>query len=96
MSPEIVLKDPDEVRACTFDWTRGLNAGATITGTNTWTVTPAGPTISGQSIVLGGLKTTALISGGTAGVTYVVTNRIGTSDGETLEESGKLRVRVSG
>lgn len=95
MSPEIIEKDPEEVKIHTFDWTRGLNTDAVVQGTNTWSVSPSGPTFSSQTIQAGGLKTSALISGGTAGEIYIVTNRVTTSDGETLEESGTLKVEQS-
>lgn len=95
MSPEIVYKDPNEVKIHTFDWTRGLNSGAVVQGTNTWSATPSGLTFASQTIQAGGLKTSALISAGVAGETYIVTNRVTTSDGETLEESGTLEVEES-
>jgi hypothetical protein len=99
MTTETVYKDPNEVLACTFDWTAKLNAGATVTGTNTWSATPTSPgtplTFASPTIVTGGRKTSALASGGVAGETYIVTNRVTTSDGETLEESGKLKVKES-
>lgn len=79
----------------TFDWTRGLNTDAIVQGSNTWSATPSGLTFASQTIVTGGLKTSALVTGGAAR-TYIVTNRVTTSDGETLEESGKLQVRQSG
>jgi hypothetical protein len=100
MVRKFTYKDPDEVKVFSFYWGKYLNAGATVQGTNTWSIAPSGPTISGQTIVVGGQYTSALISGGTipSGATkqdYVVTNRVTTSDGETLEESGRLRVRQS-
>lgn len=95
MSPEHRSKDPDEVKIFSFDWTTALNAGATVSGTNTWSVSPSGPAISSETIVAGGLQTSALIAGGTADQKYIVTNLVTTSDGETLEESGVLTVRHS-
>lgn len=101
MIPKPKYKDPDEVEIFSFFWGKKLNAGAVVQGTNTWTAEPSGElTISSQTIVAGGQYTSALISGGTIppGATekdYVITNRVTTSDGETLEESGRLRVRQS-
>jgi hypothetical protein len=99
MTTETVYKDPDELLICTFDWSAKLNAGATVSGTNTWSATPTTPSpplsFASLTIVVGGLKTSAKISGGVAGETYIVTNRVTTSDGETLEESGKLKVKES-
>lgn len=95
MTPENCFKDPDEVKVFSFDWTKALNTGATVTAQIPWTVSPAGPTFASETIV-GGLLTSAKMSGGThAAAYYTVTNRVTTSDGETLEESGKLYVRHS-
>lgn len=95
MSPEILYKDPEDVILKTFDWTHFLFDDAVVQGTNTWSVSPSGPTFSAQTILSSGLKTSALISGGAAGKDYIVTNRVTTSDGQTIEESGTLRVEQS-
>ena len=88
-------KDPEETKVFSFGWTKHLNDGAIVQGTNTWSATPAGLTITNESIVTGGFTTSAKIASGADGTDYVVTNRVTTSDGETLEESGRLRVRQS-
>lgn len=88
-------KDPDEVEIFSFYWGKKLNAGAVVQGTNTWSASPNTLTIASETIVEGGQYTSAKISGGTANTDYVITNRITTSDGETLEESGRLRVKAS-
>lgn len=88
----VEAKDPDESKIYTMDWTEGLNDTATIS-TSTWTVT-SGITNAADTIVTGSLKTTLRLTGGTAGATYTCTNRITTSDGETLERSGQVRVRA--
>lgn len=90
MSLGIRLKDPQETRLFTLDWTLDLD-GATIS-TSDWTV-PTGLTRVSQAIVSGNLKTTVLISGGTADVDYTVTNTVTTSDSQTLERSGTVAVR---
>lgn len=82
--------DPDENKYYAFDWTSGLNTGATVT-VSTWAGT--GLTFSSQAIA--SPITRAKITGGTAGLNYTVTNTITTSDGELLERSGILRVRNS-
>lgn len=84
-------KDPDEAKYYFMDWAKGLNAGATVS-TSTWTL-PTGLT-SGTTGTTGAI-TRVLISGGTHRTDYTVTNRITTSDGETLEGSGLIRVRTS-
>lgn len=83
-------KDPQESKIYTMDWTDGLNTAATIS-TSVWVVT--GLTNVADTIVTGSLKTTIKLSGGTAGTDYSCTNTITTSDGETLERSGTVRVR---
>jgi hypothetical protein len=90
LSTAVDAKDPQETRMYTMDWTDGLNASATVSG-STWVVT--GLTNAGDSVI-GGTKTTVLLSGGTAGTDYTCTNTITTSDGETLERSGIVRVRA--
>jgi hypothetical protein len=88
---DVEPKDPQESKIYTMDWTAALNGGATISS-STWTLDP-GITNAGASIVSGSKKTSIEISGGVAGVDYHVTNQIVTSDGETLERTGILRVR---
>ena len=83
-------KDPQETRQFTLDWTNDLD-GATIS-TSSWTV-QTGITKVSDAIVSGNLKTTILVSGGTADSDYTVTNTITTSGGETLERSGTIAVR---
>lgn len=89
----ILRKDPDETRIEPMDWTLGLNDGATIVSSS-WSF-PAGITKVSDGIVVGGLKSYVKMSGGTAGEDYILTNTIVTSDGETLEQSGKVQVRHS-
>jgi hypothetical protein len=86
-------KDPNEIKTYTMDWTPYLNTGATIS-TSLWVV-PAGVTNSADAIVSANTKTSILVSGGTHGTDYACINRITTSDGETLEQTGLLRVRNS-
>jgi hypothetical protein len=91
------VKDPDETRVFTMDWTAHLRppGGSTTEtiATSTW-ILPSDLTLVSSSIVTGGLKTSALISGGIAGRDYVVTNRITTNEsGETLDRSGTIAVR---
>jgi hypothetical protein len=86
-------KDPSEVKTYTVDWTPQLNSGATIS-TSTW-VLPTGITNSADGIVSANTATSILLSGGTHNTDYACINRITTSDGETLEQTGLLRVRNS-
>lgn len=91
----VEAKDPEEAKFYTFDWTLQLNAGATIASQLPWSATPIGLTFTNQSVLAGNLKTTAKIGAGVAGTDYLVLNTVTTSDGETLEETGVLRVRDS-
>jgi hypothetical protein len=99
MAPQICTKDPDETVIYTMDWTNRLNSGASVSSINATTGavgSPSGLTFASTSIVSGStVKTSTKISGGTNGTDYTVTWTVTTSDGETLEESGLLRVRSS-
>lgn len=78
-------KDPDEILKYGFDWSDWLDSGVTIS-TSTWTV-PDGLTSESGGEETGVDSTTVLISGGTDGSSYTVTNTIETSDGQTGERS---------
>jgi hypothetical protein len=86
-------KDPSEVKTYTMNWVPQLNDAATIS-TSTW-VLPTGITNSADGIISANTKTSIIISGGTHNTDYACINRITTSDGETLEQTGLLRVRNS-
>lgn len=89
MALAVVLKDPEETLTAAMDWSARLDSGVTIS-TSTWTL-PAGLTRVADAI--SGTTTTILLSGGTAGEDYLCTNTITTSDSQTLQRSGPLRVR---
>lgn len=80
-------KDPSAVLDYMIDWLRWLK-GDTIQ-TSQWTV-PAGLALVSQSNTT--TTTTVWLSGGTAGQTYTVTNRITTAAGRTDERSLLIRV----
>jgi hypothetical protein len=82
------IKDPDAVLDYGFDWSDWLAIGETI-ATSTWTV-PTGITKDSSSN-----STTATVvwmSGGTAGQTYELVNRIVTSAGRTEDRTISLLV----
>lgn len=92
-SPRLISKTPSETFDGTINWaTRGL--GADTISSSSWSVSPAGITIlsGGQAPSFTNTTTTAWFSGGTAGVTYTVTNTITTAGGRTLQESYPLPV----
>ncbi|MBI4910310.1 MAG: hypothetical protein HY820_42225 [Acidobacteria bacterium] len=75
-------KDPNAVLDYTIDWTRWL-AGDQI-ATSEWLV-PSGLTKMADSKTAS--SATVWLSGGTAGQSYTVTNRIMTSAGRTEDRS---------
>lgn len=84
-------KDPQESKLYTMDWSGELTDGATIS-TSSWTIDGGLAKVT-DGIVTGSLKTTIKVSGGQAGADYACTNTVTTSDGETLERTGIVRVR---
>ena len=81
-------KDPDAVLDYTYDWTRWLQPGETISSHSI--IVPAGITL-GSSATGDGLVT-AWLSGGVNGATYMVTCRITTNQGRTDDRSIWLSV----
>lgn len=72
----VIRKDPAALLDYTFDWTLWVD-GVTVTIASQTTTTPAvtgGPTVVSSAIV--GKTVVAWISGGTAGITYLITNQI--------------------
>lgn len=76
-------KDPQSVLDYGIDWSDWLASGETIS-TSTWTV-PTGITEDSDS--KGDTSTIIWLSGGTAGATYKIANKIVTSDSRTVERS---------
>lgn len=81
-------KDPDAVLDYGIDWSTYLESGETITDSD-WTV-PSG--ITKDSDQRADTSTKAWFSGGTAGETYTVSNKIVTSSSRTDERSFEIRV----
>jgi hypothetical protein len=80
-----IAKDPDAVLDYTIDWTAWLaDSGADTIASSSWTV-PAG--LTQNNATHSTLKATVWLSGGSAGTTYRVTNRITTAGGRTAERS---------
>jgi len=85
-------KDPDAVLDYGLDWTAWLPSGDTIQSSE-WIVTMN----SGAVVMSGGLvvdssthdsnSTLVWLSGGDAGTTYKLTNRIITTDGRTQDQT---------
>jgi hypothetical protein len=80
-------KDPNAVLDYSIDWTRWL-AGDQIAASE-WIVA-SGPTKMADSKTA--TSATVWLSGGTAGQSYIVTNRITTAAGRTEDRSFTIRV----
>lgn len=88
-------KDPDSNEPRGLDWTRylaAIGANETIT-TSTWVASAGTLTLNTPSIVTGSKKTQVRYAAGTAGETYIVTNRIVTSSGVIDDRSFNVRVK---
>lgn len=83
-------KDPDDVLLYRMDWSAFLTPLSDTISTSTWD--GDGLTVGTTAIETGSLKATAWLSGGTAGTTYTVANKIVTAGGRTVERSFKLKV----
>lgn len=88
MSVKTYLKDPDAVLDYGFNWSDWLATDETIS-TSTWTV-PDG--ITEGSNAKTNIKTSVWLSGGTAGETYDVANKVVTSASRTDERTLSIRV----
>lgn len=80
-------KDPNAVLDYTIDWTRWLSGDQIVT--SEWLV-PTGLTKVADSKTAS--SATVWLSGGTAGQSYTVTNRITTTGGRTEDRSFTIRV----
>ena len=87
----VKVKDPDAVLNYTFDWDDEYLAAGVTVSTSTWAVSPTG-TLTVDSESETSSTTTVVLSGGTAGQVYTVTNTITTSSSETEERSLIVRV----
>lgn len=85
-----LLKSPDGVCNLTQDWS-SIIGEATIEN-SAWAGTPSGLSFDDDQ---NGQETSALTSGGSAGIVYSVVNTIMTSDGQTLEKLFALRVEAA-
>lgn len=79
-----VTKDANAVLDYTLDWSQWLTPGDNL-ATSTWT-TATGLVID-SDVLEADNTTTVWLSGGTAGMTYIVTNRITTVGARTEDRS---------
>jgi hypothetical protein len=87
---ESLEKTAYEAKYYVFDFSDELEVGETISPNPAVTALPAGLTIG--TPVINGQAVQVKLSSGTAGVSYVVTCKIGTSATEAIEGSGRLTV----
>ena len=87
MGIERKYKDPNETISFGMDWSEYL--GAATISSSSWIV-PAGITQLSSSNTT--TKATVMLSGGTLGDIYRITNRINTSAGEMLDQSIDIEV----
>ena len=82
-------KDPDATLDYSVDWGTWMESSETLS-VSTWVV-PSG--ITKDSDTISGTEAVAWLSGGTAGSTYELTNRITTDAGRTDDRSITIYVR---
>ena len=87
---KIIDADPSDDQDYGIDWTAWL--GADTIATSTWTITPSGPTKHDESNST--TTTTVWVTGGTAGQSYRVTNRIVTSNSPARTKERTILLRV--
>ena len=97
LSETVLLQDPQAIDPFSFDWTgwlAHLGAGVVIS-TSSWVVAPSvvgGLVLTLPSIVAGARQTQVVLSGGTVGVYYLVTNHITASDGSANDQTVRVLV----
>jgi hypothetical protein len=91
-----VSKDPDEKKDYGFDWSAWLSSvpPADTISSSAW-VLPTGITQSTPAPSNDTTTTTIWLSGGTAGASYTVVNRITTAAGRIAEAAFRILCRVS-
>ena len=87
-----IEKDPLDVLDYSFDWTDILATSGNDTNSSSVWGGDSGITI-GASTGAGAVRTT-IISGGSVGQSYAVTNKIVTVGGRTIERSFRLDVKT--
>lgn len=81
--PQSFVKDPDSTLDYKVDWSDWL--GADTISTSTWEIFPSG--LTEESDAKTNTDATIWVSGGVAGRTYELTNRIVTANGRTVDRT---------
>lgn len=92
MSLGTTIKDPADVINVDVKFDAFLDVTETITGTPTWTTSPAGPTFGTPTVRDAGRTTRCKITGGTHSTTYTITVTVVTTEGQTIRRSFSLQV----
>lgn len=90
MSKALPFKDPDEVLDYDCGWGLRLNGDDILTSE---AILESGDVVIDSQDFLGEVQKLWL-SGGTEGTTSVITTRITTRDGRTMDESVKIRIKT--
>lgn len=83
-------KDPQEVLDYQINWASRLAVDDTI-ATSTWTISGTG--LVKQSDSFEDTFTTIWLTGGTLGLKYILTNRVTTTDGRTMDQSVTIKIK---
>jgi predicted alpha/beta-hydrolase family hydrolase len=86
------VKDPDEVKDYSIDWSAMLSADSDTIETSSWVVA-SGAGLSIDSSSNTDTAATVWLSGGTAAVTYELRNRVITTGGRTYDQTIRLKVK---
>lgn len=87
--PNVLTKDPGSVLDFTHDWTTEYLDSNEVIDIRQWMVAPHGELI----IDSGAAEETVFVSGGVAGHTYQLTERVTTSAGRVVERAITIRVQ---
>lgn len=90
---QTLIKQPNESRLYSMDFSANLASGETISSITSVTPEPTGPTISSEAVSSDGKSANFRIAGGTDGESYKITVIVVTSSSNTLEDEGILLVK---
>ncbi|ATB03608.1 hypothetical protein CN100_01095 [Sinorhizobium meliloti] len=86
------IKDPNEVKDYSLDWSALLGASDTITS-STWSI-DEGEGLMIDSDSHNGTETTIWLSAGSDGTNCSLVNRVVTAGGRTYDQTVRLKVRA--
>lgn len=94
IAPQLITKQSGEKRKVSMDFSNWVNTATTLSGPTVVHELVGGGTsdLSVTSIVVSGKKVVCFIDAGTHAKNYEVKFTVTTSDGETLQGTGMLRV----